>query len=76
MMDEERCFAYRNGRCKVLTVKKCQDEGCPFFKTREQLEEDKKKVLRKINLLEPDLKKNIMELYYSGKMRLLDEVEV
>jgi hypothetical protein len=57
-------------------VKKCEGEGCPFFKTREQLEEDRKKVLRRINSLEPAIKRNIMELYYNGKMHLLDEVEV
>ena len=75
MMMEERCFAYNKGKCNALNVKKCQGEGCPFFKTREQLREDKKKVLRRTNSLEPALKKNIMELYYDGKMRLLDETE-
>ena len=75
-MMEEKCFAYNKGKCNVLKVKKCEGEGCPFFKTREQLEEDRKKVLRRINSLEPTVKRNIIELYYNGKMDLLDEVEV
>jgi hypothetical protein len=75
-MMEETCFAYNKGKCNVLKVKKCEGEGCPFFKTREQLEEDRKKVLRRINSLEPAVKRNIIELYYNGKMHLLDEVEV
>ena len=75
-MMKETCFAYNKGKCNVLKVKKCQGEECPFFKTRNQIEEDKKKVLRRINSLDPALKRNIMELYYNGKMRLLDEVEV
>ena len=75
-MMKETCFAYKKGKCNVLKVKQCQGEECPFFKTREQFGEDKKKVLRRINSLDISLKKNIMDLYYNGKMSLLEDVEM
>ena len=73
---EKQCFAYRNGKCKVLKVKKCEGESCSFFKTKDQVDEDQKKVFRRINSLDSAAKKNIMDLYYGGKMSLLAEVEV
>lgn len=75
-MIEKECFAYRNGRCKALKVKKCEREGCLFFKTQAQAEEDQKKVFRRIKSLDGAISRNIMDLYYGGKMSLLDEVEV
>jgi hypothetical protein len=73
---EKQCFAYRNGKCKALKVKKCEGESCPFFKNKAQADEDQKKVFRRINSLDPATRRNIMELYYGGKMSLLDDVEV
>ena len=73
---EKQCFAYRNGKCKVLKVKKCEGESCSFFKTQDQVDEDQKKVFRRINSLDPATRRNIMDLYYGGKMSLLDVVEV
>jgi hypothetical protein len=75
-MMEKQCFAYRNGKCKVLKVKKCEGESCSFFKTKAQVDEDQKKVFRRINSLDPATRRNIMDLYYGGKMSLLDDVEV
>jgi hypothetical protein len=75
-MMEKQCFAYRNGKCKVLKVKKCEGESCSFFKTKDQVDEDQKKVFRRINSLDPATRRNIMDLYYGGKMSLLDDVEV
>ena len=76
MIDDKMCFAYRNVKCKILKVKKCQIESCSFFKTKAKAEEDQKKAFRRINSLDPVVKRSIMELYYGGKMSLLDEVEV
>lgn len=73
---EKQCFAYRNGKCKVLKVKKCEGENCSFFKTKDQVDEDQKKVFRRINSLDSATRRNIMDLYYGGKMNLLDDVEV
>ena len=50
-MMEKHCFAYRNGKCKALKVKKCEGDSCPFFKTKAQADEDQKKVFRRINSL-------------------------
>jgi len=75
-MMEKHCFAYRNGRCKVLTVKKCEGEQCSFLKTSAQVEEDKKHVFRRIKSLDEASRRHIMDLYYGGKMSLLDELEV
>lgn len=75
-MMEKKCFAYKNGKCKALRVKKCEGESCCFFKTKTQAEEDQKKVFRRINSLDPATKRNIMDLYYGGKMSLLNEVGV
>ncbi len=71
-MDGENCFAYKNGKCNALSVKKCDCEGCSFFKTRKQIQEGQWRVFRKINSLDPALKKNIMDLYYGGNMSLLE----
>jgi hypothetical protein len=75
-MMEQQCFGYRKGKCGVLKVKKCEGNGCSFFKTKAQTIEDQKKVFRRIKSLDPATKKNIMDLYYGGKMSLLDELEV
>lgn len=75
-MMEKHCFAFRNGKCKVLTVKKCEGDKCPFFKTKAQADEDQKKTFRRINSLDLSTKRNIISLYYGGKMSLLDDVEV
>jgi hypothetical protein len=73
---EKQCFAYRNEKCKALKVNKCEGESCSFFKTKAQADEDQKKVFRRINSLDPATRRNIMDLYYGGKMSLLDELEV
>jgi hypothetical protein len=75
-MIEKQCFANRNGKCKALKVNKCEGESCSFFKTKAQADEDQKKVFRRINSLDPATRRNIMDLYYGGKMSLLDELEV
>ncbi len=75
-MDEKNCFAYKNRRCKALKITKCEGVSCGFFKTKSQVEEDQKRVFRRIKSLDEDSRKHIMELYYKGKMSLLDDVEV
>ena len=39
---ERLCFANINGACDVLTEVRCA-VGCPFFKTEEKLEAERKK---------------------------------
>jgi hypothetical protein len=73
---QKQVYAYRNGKCKVVKVKQVEGESCSFYKTKDQADEDKKKVFRRINSLDPATRRSIMDLYYGGKMSLLDDVEV
>ena len=75
-MDEKNCFAYKFGKCKALKVRKCEGVSCGFFKTKSQVDEDQKRVFRRIKSLDEASRRHIMELYYKGKMSLLNEVEV
>ncbi len=72
-MTEEACFAYKNGKCKALKVKRCTGEGCGFFKTAAQLAEEQQKVLEHIRSLDKETKEHIIHLYYGGKMSVLEE---
>lgn len=35
------CFAYRLGRCSILTEMVCRRDTCSFYKTKEQMERDR-----------------------------------
>lgn len=72
-MMKKDCFAYKDGECKALKVKKCEGESCSFYKTKAQVEEGQKRVFRRINALHPIVKMKIMDRYYSG--RWADECE-
>lgn len=37
------CFAYRLGRCSILTEMICRRESCSFYKTKEQMEQDRER---------------------------------
>ncbi len=37
---QKDCFAYRLGRCNVLTEMVCRRDKCSFFKTKEEMERD------------------------------------
>lgn len=39
-MVNKDCFAYRSGRCAILTERICNRRKCPFYKTRKQYNED------------------------------------
>lgn len=75
-MMEQDCFAYKNRRCKALKVNNCEGRNCGFFKTISQVEEDQRLVFKRIKSLDEVSRRHIMDLYYGGKMSLLDEVEV
>ncbi len=67
------CFAYMKSGCRVLNVRKCEGKSCPFMKTKEQLEENRLKVMKRIRSLDDDVVRYIIETYYGGKMELLSE---
>ena len=66
-MNEEQCFAYKNGKCKILRVNQCEGMSCRFFKTSEQLEEERKQSFERIQSLDPFVRNDIMKTYFSGK---------
>lgn len=37
------CFAYRIGRCSIMTEMICRRERCSFYKTVEEMERDRKR---------------------------------
>ena len=66
--DTKDCFAYRNKRCTILTIKKCEGPECVFYKTKEQFDLDQEKAMERILSLDKDLQYHINETYYGGKM--------
>jgi hypothetical protein len=65
----DKCFG-SNGRngCNILTVHKCQQDKCSFYKSTQDLEEDRKKVYLLLAVLPPDMQRYISDKYYNGRM--------
>ena len=65
----DKCFG-SNGRdgCNVLTVRKCQQDKCSFYKSTQELEEDRKKAYLLLAALPPDMQRYISDKYYNGRM--------
>jgi len=72
-MIKQECFAFVDDKCSALRVLDC--EGCNFYKSKERAHQDQQKVFRRIKGLDRKARVNIIELYYRGNMKLLDEVE-
>jgi len=43
MMIHKDCFAYRIGRCSVMTEMICRHSPCSFYKTKEQDKKDRER---------------------------------
>ena len=67
--NETRCFAeVSNGKCILLTCRKCKGHFmCSFYKTEEQAEIDRKKAYKRIASLPFETQEYIAGLYYNGK---------
>ena len=65
----DKCFG-SNGKngCNILTVRWCQQDKCSFYKSTQELEEDRKKVYLLLAALPPDMQRYISDKYYNGKM--------
>lgn len=64
-----KCVAHTRGNgCKILTVKKCIGESCPFAKTKEQIEASCEKSFKRLASIDKELQRYIAEKYYGGKM--------
>ena len=61
-VDRKNCFAYAShGFCNALEVMECKD--CKFFKTKEQLEFEEKKVRGRISTLPLQIQDHIRKKY-------------
>ena len=56
------CFAYKNGKCKVLDVKTC-NSVCSFYKTDKQCDADYQAARRRIHRLPYEQFLHIKETY-------------
>ncbi len=65
----DNCFG-SNGRngCNILTVRKCQQDKCSFYKSTQDLEKDRKKAYLLLAALPPDMQRYISDKYYNGRM--------
>ena len=60
---EQDCFAYKNGKCKILRVSKCEGTDCSFFKTLPELQMDRQKAFEHIQALDVNIRNEIIDLY-------------
>ena len=61
-MSYTECFAYNNGKCKVLTVNRCKS-ACSFYKTDKQYNADYQKARKRIHGLPYETLLDIKEAY-------------
>ena len=64
----EKCFALKMDVCGALECDCPGFENCPFYRTREQVDESRRKALERINTLPRLRQLHIAETYYGGKM--------
>lgn len=60
------CFANKNGKCKALTSCLCKKSECPFYKTKQQLKDEKLKVANRLSSLDRLTQKCIADTYRGG----------
>ncbi|MCD8500808.1 MAG: hypothetical protein LRY71_02920 [Bacillaceae bacterium] len=70
----QHCFAYKDGKCKVLRVKWCEGVGCSFFKTEHQLQQDRLKAFEHIQSLDANIRNEIIDMYNLESEKQLNEV--
>lgn len=59
-----RCAGNKEGFCRVLRSSNFGDKMCPFFKTTEQNEKEKKAAMARLIALE---RQDLIDTYYGGK---------
>ena len=59
-----QCAGNKDGFCRVLRSTDFEGKGCPFFKTAEQNEQERKAVMER--LIAKD-RQDLIELYYGEK---------
>ncbi|SHJ77575.1 hypothetical protein [Paramaledivibacter caminithermalis] len=69
--DAKDCFAYKNKKCTILKLNKCEGIDCGFFKTKEEFKLGQKKAIERILSLDKDKRDYIIETYYGGKIEVV-----
>lgn len=62
--DLHHCVANKNGNCRILRSKDFGDRACPFFKTAEQNEQEKKAAIARLNTMSPQY---VIDTYTNSK---------
>lgn len=70
------CFAYKENKCTILTVRKCSGESCEFFKTDAEQKASLANANDRIASLDTATQKHIAETYYNGKSPWLMDRDV
>ena len=58
------CAGHREGKCMILKNNHFGDKVCPFYKTAEQNEKEKKAVMARLIALD---RQDLIDTYYGGK---------
>ena len=64
MCDHRSCAGNKYGYCRILKSNRFGDKACPFFKTTEQNEQEKKAVMERLVANE---RYDLIETYYGVK---------
>ncbi len=65
------CFAYSNGKCRILVCLDC--EGCKFYKTKNQFKQDMQAAKK---ALDEHLGFPASKMYYEELLEILEKKEV
>ena len=71
----EPCFAKKMGKCGALETGCPGYENCPFYRTREQVDESRRRAFARIAGLSLPEQVYIADTYYQGKMPWLPGYE-
>lgn len=65
-----RCAGNKEGNCRALRSSNSGDKMCPFFKTTEQNEKEKKAAMARLIALE---RQDLIDTYYGSKKGGVDD---
>ncbi|THE14018.1 hypothetical protein E1I69_05835 [Bacillus timonensis] len=71
---ELECFAYKEGKCKILKVNQCEGTVCSFFKTVPQLSVERQRSFEHIQSLDDATRDHIMDFYNIDSVKQQKEV--
>lgn len=67
-LDNKCVYKIRRNRCKVLIVRNCLGDKCPFKKTKKQQSEMEKATFKRLASLDKIKQVHIAEKYYNSSM--------